>query len=167
MLEESLIGEASPAIPPCNRERIQMKRSLSCLWRIGFLGLVCIVMTAKGQAWERPPVKIDTHWEFSVNVKYGPDTRRPVAPWYAYFPVDPRMTPSAQTTPYPPWPATFPPQASPPIVPKEAPRQAFDGNAPRDTQASYVWPNQTAYGMNVQPVGYVPAQAPSYWYRNP
>jgi hypothetical protein len=109
-------------------------------------------------------VKIDTKIEFHFDVKVGPDSRRPTAPWYAYFPVDPRMLPSPQATPYPPWPAQFPPRATPSTVPPQPQRQALDMNAART--ASLLWYNQGAPGTNVQPVSYSPVEVPSYWYHN-
>jgi hypothetical protein len=144
-----------------------MKRMIFCLGRLGLLGLVWMVATHAGQAWERPPVKINTKIEFQFDVKVGPDFRRPTAPWYAYFPVDPRMLPSAQTTPYPPWPTPFPPPASPPAAAREAPRQVQGMGTASDAPLSQVWYHQNVSGMNLQPVGYLPTQAPSYWYRNP
>jgi hypothetical protein len=66
-----------------------------------------------------------------------------------------------QASPYPPWPGQFPPAMPPADFPKVAPKQGFNpaGRSPMITQH---WPT---YGSSLQPVGFVPAQAPSYWYQ--
>ena len=133
-------------------------------WWLGLLGLVCFAATGKAQVWERPPVKINTKIEFHFDVKVGPDFRRPTAPWYAYFPVDPRMASSPQTSPYPPWPTPFPPVGPPPTAAKEPQRLSANRAVPNDT-LSQLWLSQSSHGTSLQPVGYVPAQVPSYWYQ--
>lgn len=133
-------------------------------WWLGLIGLVWIA-TGNGHAWERPPVKLNTKIEFHFDVKVGPDFRRPTAPWYAYFPVDPRMSPSPQTSPYPPWPVPFPPPGPPPTAAKEAQHLNANMAVPRDPMTSQLWPSQSSPGTNLQPVGFVPAQVPSYWYQ--
>ena len=138
-----------------------LRMILRCAW-VGLPALLWWMSPTAAEAWERPPLKINTKWEFQVEVKVGPDFRRPTAPWYAYFPADPRMLPSPQASPYPSWPMQFPPRGVP-----AAPSQAQSPALPRDTQTAQVGSNQNANGMNVQPVGFVPARAPSYWYRNP
>ena len=140
-----------------------MRWSNVWLWRVGLLGLVWFVMTQEGHAWERPPVKIKTHIEFHVEYRIGPDIRRPTAPWYAYFPVDPRVVPSQQLTPYPPWPVPFPPLA----VPKQAMTRTPNADVRPDARVSQLWDNQRPYGTTFQPVGYFSTQAPTYWYHNP
>ena len=144
-----------------------MIRSLSRRWWLfGLLGLVCFVSTGETQAWERPPLKVNTVFQFKVEVKVGPEVKPPTAPWYAYFPADQRLMPSMQATPYPSWPVQFPPQGPPPIPLKDAPKSTGNANVPSGPMLTQYWPNYYAYGSNLQPVGYVPAQAPSYWYQN-
>jgi hypothetical protein len=127
---------------------------------LGLLGLVWLGMIGQGQAWERPPLKIHTQFQFKVEVTTQPQGPRPTAPWYAYFPADPRLVPRPQTTPYPPWPMQFPPPGPPSDLQKRSQNAPVPG--PMLTQH---WPNYYAYTSNVQPVGYTPAQAPSYWYQ--
>ena len=132
----------------------------------GLLGLAWFIVAGEGQAWERPPVKVNTQFQFRVEVKVGPQFQQPTAPWYAYFPADPRLMPTPQMSPFPPFPAQFPPPMMPPAIGfREAQRQSDSATAPQGPMLSQYWPNQTTYGSNVQPVGYVPAQAPSYWYQ--
>lgn len=114
------------------------------------LGLTWLAATSQADAWQRPPVKVITKFDFQVEVKVGPQFARPTAPWYAYFPADAPTMPLMQTTPYPTWPQTFPPAA-----PQKSAAPATGPNLARQ------WPNY--YGANVQPVGYL--QAPSYWYQ--
>src|SRR4051794_14323642 len=141
-------------------------------WRLGLLGLAWCLAAGSSPAWERPPIKIDTRIEFQFDVRLGPDFRRPTAPWYAYFPCDPRTLPSPQLSPYPSWPGPLPPPGAPgapgmlPPIPNHVQRPLPAPNPLRQTQAA-AWPLSSGYAAPVQPVGYVPAQAPSYWYRNP
>jgi hypothetical protein len=107
-------------------------------------------------------MQLNTVFRFDVEVKVGPDGRRPTAPWYSYFPADARMVPPPQLSPFPPFPNTFPPQAFPP-TPQKSLRIS---NMPAGPMTTQLWPSQYGYGANVQPVGYVPTQAPSYWYGN-
>ena len=141
-----------------------MNRWLPRLGWLGFLGLAWLSAIGGAQAWERPPVKVDTKFDFRVEVHVGPQIGRPTAPWYAYFPADPRMMPSPQLSPYPPWPAQFPPAGPPSDALKDAQRMRSSNVTPGPMQMQ--WSNQFAYGSNLQPVGYVPMQAPSYWYQN-
>ncbi len=138
-----------------------MIRSISRRWWLGILGLIWLGATSPAQAWERPPVKLDTKFEFRVEVKVGPQYQRPTAPWYAYFPADARTIQPMQTSPYPPWPMPFPPQGPPPASQKSS----SSAPLPSGPMLTQHWPNYYTYGSNVQPVGYVPAQAPSYWYQ--
>ena len=132
-----------------------MFRSVSRRMWLGLLGLAWLGAISQGQAWERPPVKVDTKFDFRVEVKVGPQFQRPTAPWYAYFPADAPTMPSMQTSPYPPWPMPFPPPGA----------QKSANPVPSGPTLARQWPNYYSYGPNVQPVGYVPAQAPSYWYQ--
>lgn len=134
----------------------------SRLWWLGMLGLFCFGVAA-AQAWERPPLRVHTQFHFQVEVKSGPTWQRPTAPWYAYFPTDARMTPSLQTSPYPPWPAQFPPPGPPPTS-KDVQKQSGSASVQGPMLVQH-WPNYYANGFAVQPVGFVPAQAPSYWYQ--
>ena len=125
----------------------------------GIFGLVCQLGIGTASAWERPPVKVNTVFQFKVEVKVGPEIKPPTAPWYTYFPVDERMVPSMQLTPYPTWPA--PGQMPTPPTPKAT---GNPGYAPTAVATQY-WPPTYANSSNVQPVGFVPASAPSYWYQ--
>jgi hypothetical protein len=137
-----------------------MNGMMSRLGWLGLLGLGWLSLSSEAEAWERPPVKVDTVFQFRFDVHVGPQVGRPTAPWYTYFPADPRLMPSPQLSPYPPWPAQFPP-AGPP---SDAQRQTRDSNVPGPMLTQ--WPNPVAYGSSLQPVGYVPLSAPSYWYPN-
>jgi hypothetical protein len=130
----------------------------------GLAGLVWLVMFAQGQAWERPPIKFKTEFKFHVEMKVGPEIKKPTAPWYAYFPADPRLISSPQTSPYPPWPQQFPP-TSPPTDAKDLKRLSAEyASAPMPMMTP--WASPYAYGSALQPVGYVPVHAPNYWYQN-
>ncbi len=143
-----------------------MNGMISRRWWLGLLGLVWLGIAGPSHAQmpPRPPLKVNTKLEFKVEVRVAPDVGRPTAPWYAYFPADPRLMPSMQTTPYPPWPMQFPPQGPPSDFPKAAPKKSGASASPGPMLTQY-WPNYHAYGSSLQPVGFVPAQAPSYWYR--
>jgi hypothetical protein len=132
-------------------------------WWLGLVGLAWLGVVASSDAWERPPVKVNTVFQFRVDVKFGPDIQRPTAPWYSYFPIDQRMLPSPQATPYPPWPMTFPPPGPPADASKDAIRKMSAENGA--TPTTY-WPTYQTNAAAMQPVGYVPMQAPSYWYRD-
>ena len=143
-----------------------MIRSITRLSWLGLLGIVWIGMTQQGQAWENPLVKVSStrinfHMEFSTT----PAVPRPTAPWYAYFPADPRMVQPMQATPYPPWPVQFPPPGPPADAFKGVQKQSGALNVPQGPMQTQHWPGYYTYGSNLQPVGYVPAQAPSYWYQ--
>jgi len=140
-----------------------MIRSMTCRGWLGYFGLVCLSLTGNAQAWERPPVRVNTKVEFHFDVKVGPDFRRPTAPWYAYFPVDPRLSPSPQTSPYPPWLASIPPASLPPVAAKDTQRPSANMVVPI-TALSQPWLSPGSHGTNLQPVSYVPTQVPSYWY---
>lgn len=101
------------------------------------------------------PTKIDAGINFRFNVQMGPQAYIPRAPWYTYFPADPQLLARAPgTTPYPTWPQAFPPAQPqvPPVVPGPV--------APTGYQA-VGWATPAQPGT---PVGYQPAQVPSYWY---
>jgi hypothetical protein len=139
-----------------------MTRTLRRLGRLGLLGLVWFTVAGKSPGWERPPVRINTHVEFQMEFKVGPQPLRPTAPWYAYFPVDPRTLPSGQTSPYPPWPSQFPPPA-----PKDGLAPAADLGGTGATLVSYVSQYSIPYRPLSFPTATYQAEAPSYWYRNP
>jgi hypothetical protein len=141
-----------------------MIRLISRRWWFGILGLAWLASTGVGQAWEHPHV--NTEFKFRFEVTVGPEQVRPTAPWYTYFPADPRLMPAPSLTPYPSWPRQFPPLGPPADKLKAA------QNAPRDSNNPPSGPMLTqyrtipyAYGSSIQPVSYVPAQAPSYWYQ--
>ena len=73
-----------------------MNGMMSRLGWLGRLGLGWLGLSSEAEAWERPPVKVDTVFQFRVNVHVGPQVGRPTAPWYTYFPADPRLVPSPQ-----------------------------------------------------------------------
>src|SRR5476649_835591 len=122
---------------PCNRERIRMIRSISRLSWFGLLGVVWLGAIGEGQAWERPPIKVNTKFEFRVDVKVGPVIQPPTAPWYSYFPADPRLMTSMQATPFPPWPMPYPP--SNPM--KDAPKRSDASGLPSGPMLTQQWPN--------------------------
>ena len=138
-----------------------MIRSISRQWWLGLLGLAWFALTGEGQAWDRPPLKVNTQFQFHVEVKVGPYAQRPTAPWYSYFPCDARTAPLVPNSPYPPFPMQFPPQGQPPAAQKTSQSAPL----PQGPMLTQYWPNYYAYGSNLQPVGFVPAQMPSYWYQ--
>jgi hypothetical protein len=123
----------------------------------GLFGLLSFAATAQAQAPAFWNVKIN----FSVEVKNPPPAVRPGAPWYMYFPVDPHLMKSPQVTPYPPFPGQFPP--APPSFDGQtnAPKQAYAPPGPMVTQFGAPAMNRAP---TLQPVGFLPSQAPSYWY---
>jgi hypothetical protein len=141
-----------------------MKGLLSRRCWLGLASLVCLIAISEARAWERPPLKIYTNFDFRVEVTTIPQIPRPTAPWYTYFPADPRLAPSMQTSPYPPWPGQFPPPGPAYDFPQGAPKQGMNPT-PRAPMITQHWPTHYTFGSSVQPVGYVPAQAPSYWYQ--
>ncbi len=143
-----------------------MKALMSRLGWLGLAGLAVLIVASDGQAWERPPVNVITKFDFRVEVNVGPEIGRPTAPWYAYFPADPRLMPSPQVSPYPPWPAPFPPAGPPSDALKGVQNNARGLNVPVGLPLTQQWSTPFAYGSSLQPVGYVPMQAPSYWYQN-
>jgi hypothetical protein len=142
--------------------------SISRRWWFGMLGLVWLgaIGQAQAQAWDKAPVKVNTKFEFRIEVTTKPQFAPPTAPWYAYFPADARLLPSMQTTPYPTWPAPFPPQGPPPNPIPNAPKSMGTAAAPPGPMLTQYWPNHYNNASNVQPIGYVPSQVPSYWYQN-
>lgn len=139
-----------------------MTTLISRRWWLALLGAAWLGFAADGRAWERPNVQVDTVFKFRVDVHVGPQVKRPTAPWYAYFPADPNMNPSPQSTPFPPFPMQFPPSGpSSDSLKKTSAAYA----APAGPMQTSYWPTSYAYGSNLQPVGYYPSQAPSYWYR--
>lgn len=143
-----------------------MTGSSSYPYWLGLLGLACFGSLAHAQTTTTPlpPVKINTVFQFRVEFKVGPDIKRPTAPWYAYFPSDPRMTPSLQTTPYPTWPQQFPPQR-PPLDSPDPLRKVSAQNVANTPTALTYWPTSFTRGSVLEPAGYVPTSAPSYWYQ--
>ena len=141
-----------------------MKELTSRQWWLALSGLIWLLAISNAQAWERPPLKVNTTFQFKVEVTSIPQIPRPTAPWYAYFPADPRLAPSMQASPYPPWPGQFPPRGPAFDFPKAAPKQGVGPAAPAP-MITQNWPTYYSFGSSVQPVGYVPAQAPSYWYQ--
>lgn len=134
-----------------------MNRIISRLG-IALFGFIALGMLSPAHAWERPPVKVNTVFQFDIEVKVGPDPSRPTMPWYLYFPADARMTPPMQMTPFPPFPQRYPPQPGALPAPQKLLRFSNMQPGPQMTQ---MWPT---YNTGLQPVGYVPVQAPSYWY---
>ncbi len=133
-------------------------------WWLGLLGLVSLGGIAQGQVMgPLPPVKINTVFKFQVEFKVGPDIKRPTAPWYAYFPHDPRMIPAPQTSPYPTWPQQFPPQR-PPLDSRDVFKKLSAENVASGPMTH--WPTSYVRGSALEPVRYVPALAPNYWYQN-
>jgi hypothetical protein len=125
-----------------------MIRSISSRWWYGLLGLAWFGINTEVQAWDNPLVKVsNVRFNIHVEMSTTPTAPRPIAPWYAYFPADPRMLPSPQASPYPPWPMQFPPSGPPADAFKDAQKRPG------------------AAMSSLQSVGYVPAQAPSYWYQ--
>ena len=143
-----------------------MNRLMTSLRWLGLFGMAWLVAIGAGQAWERPPVKVNTVFQFRVEVKVGPEIGRPTAPWYTYFPADPRLVPSPQVSPYPPWPAQFPPAGPPSDASKDAQKQTRGPSNTPGPMLTQHWSSHYAYGSNLQPVGYTPMHAPSYWYPN-
>jgi hypothetical protein len=137
-----------------------MRLSISSSWRFLLIGLMWLAVSKSGQAWERPPVKVNTQFQFHIEVKVGPQFPQPSAPWYSYFPADARMTPPLQSSPYPTWPTAFPPPA--PSTDKALQGRAVAAPGPMLTQQ---WPTYYTQASNIQPAGFVPAQVPSYWYQ--
>ena len=137
-----------------------MIRSISRRWWLGILGLAWLASAGVGQAWERP--RVNTEFKFRFEVTVGPEQVRPTAPWYTYFPADPRMLPSPSLTPYPSWPRQFPPPGTPADA---AQKQTRDSNIPNGPMLTQYRTVPYAYGSSIQPVSYVPTQAPSYWYQ--
>ena len=131
-----------------------MLQSISRRWWLGILGLVSLGLMTPRDAWGDPPNFRNTRVRVNFNVEMStlPSVPPPSAPWYAYFPADPRIMPSPQLSPYPSWPMQFPPVAPPMKM----------GTGP--VAGPMVTRNGYAYD-GVQAVGYVPAQAPSYWYQ--
>jgi hypothetical protein len=139
-----------------NQERNRMLHSSSRQWWIGLLGLIWLGMTNEGQAQVKNcKVKVN----FNIEVNTTPTGPRPTAPWYAYFPADPRIMPSPQLSPFPPFPMPFPPP------PQVAPKKAESATAPTGPALTQYWPTYQNYSPGLQAVGYVPYQAPSYWYQ--
>jgi len=137
--------------------------SISHRWWLGMLGLAWLAAAGVGQAWERP--RVNTEFKFRFEVTVGPEQIRPTAPWYTYFPADPRMLPSPSLTPYPPWPRQFPPLGTPADAPKAAQNPTRDNNIPNGPMLTQYRTVPFGYGSSIQPVSYVPTQAPSYWYQ--
>ena len=50
-----------------------MTRTISRRFWLALLGLVWLGLAGEGQAWERPPVKVKTVFQFDIEVKVGPD----------------------------------------------------------------------------------------------
>ncbi len=143
-----------------------MNRWMSRLGWFGLLGLAWFLSMGECQAWENPLVKVSSmRVNFHVELSTTPDPLRPTAPWYAYFPADPRLMPSPQLSPYPPWPAQFPPQGRPFDASKDAQKAMRDTTVTPGPMLTQHWSNSTPYGAYLQPVGYAPTQAPSYWYQ--
>jgi len=143
-----------------------MIRSISRRWWIGLLGLAWFGMTAEGQAWDNPLVKVrNVRFHFQCEVSTTPTAPPPIAPWYAYFPADPRMVPPPQASPYPPWPMQFPPPGPPADSFKDAPKRPGAENVPQGPRLTQHWSSHYAQESNLQPIGYLLPQAPSYWYQ--
>ena len=143
-----------------------MIRSISRHWWIGLLGLVWFGMTEEGRAWDNPLVRVsNVRFKFDVEMSTTPRVPPPTAPWYAYFPADPRVLPSPQVSPFPSWPMQYPPQGPPSVPNRGVPMRTGAANAPQGPMQTQYWPSYPAYGSNILPVAYTPTQAPSYWYQ--
>jgi hypothetical protein len=103
------------------------------------------------------PLKIDFTWRFDI--KYGPSYMVPpnLPPWYLWFPNQPSpVMETAQKTPYPNWPTTWPPAGTSADGAPPAMRQVPRSQAPFGGDMS---------GSGFQPTGFAqPQQIPQYWY---
>ena len=129
--------------------------------RRGLLVLVALAwFSTSGSVQADPPaMKIsNVRINFHVEMSTLPTVPPPTAPWYAYFPADPRRLPAPNATPYPSWPMQFPPAVGPQMKSNSA-------NVAPGPMLTQYWPSYYQSGSNLQPVGYTPPQAPSYWYR--
>ncbi|HZZ79860.1 MAG TPA: hypothetical protein VFE62_15180 [Gemmataceae bacterium] len=136
---------------------------IQSIWRRSWFGLIALASLSTigaAQAWDLPRVNTELKFKFEVTV--GPEQLRPSAPWYTYFPADPRMMPSPQLTPYPSWPGQFPPAAQP-FDRGGVQKQSY--NAPVPTNPMLTQYRAIPYGYHLQTVSYTPAQVPSYWYQ--
>jgi hypothetical protein len=138
-----------------------MIQSISRRWWLGLVAMAWLSAIGVGQAWERP--RVNTEFKFKFEVTVGPEQIRPSAPWYMFFPADPRMMPSQQVTPYPSWPGQFPPAAQP--FDKGVQKQSFAPRVPSGPMLTQYQNIPYGYSTNVLPVSYTPAQVPSYWYQ--
>ena len=94
-----------------------------------WIGLLAVAALApdRAAAWDYPPWKVRGGVNVYLKVQLGA-ANLPLAPWYTYFPADPRLVPSPQLSPYPPWPTQFPPVSPPSDYPKGAQKQSRDMN---------------------------------------
>lgn len=119
-----------------------------------------------------PPVKIDAGFKAWFKI-YTPQKMhmKNLAPWYTYFPYDPRLMAPPQASVYPTWPQPFPPVAPQgPAAPgqdrKMPPADSNLGWAPATPQAAPTPPGPLA-GPQLQPVSYYGGSflgVPGYWY---
>jgi hypothetical protein len=130
------------------------------LW-LAALSLAGTPLVARAQ-FGGPPVDVDFVFRFNVRVRDDGAQMKNTAPWYSYFPYDPRLQSQQPGSPFPHWPQQFPPAEQ---------NAAPQGQSMRPTQANpgLVWNGNTnqypSYSYpNLQLVAYPFGQAPSYWY---
>jgi len=112
------------------------------------LGVMLAPLAAPAHAWDLiPSLKLNVTFRVDVHSTAHP---HPTAPWWAYFPQGAHEQAPASGPIFPHWPAQFPPAAHPVSMPHAPP-----------AGPNVVFGPATTF---LQPVGYYPAQAPSYWY---
>ena len=128
------------------------------LW-LAALSLAGMPLVAHAQG-GGPPVDVDFVFRFNVRVGDNGKQMKNAAPWYSYFPYDPRLQSQQPGSPFPHWPQQFPPAEQ---------NNAGQNQSMQSAQPApgMVWngaPNQLPSYPNLQLVAYPFGQAPSYWY---
>ena len=116
------------------------------------LTALAVTLWAAARAEATSPCKINFTLRFDIETPED-DLYRNLAPWYTYFPYDPRSQHHHAPPPYPSWPATWPPAPTPVPTSRPTPTPI---NAPRG------W--QTVSHQYAVPVSYQYA-VPYYWYQ--
>jgi len=160
-----LVREIDRGFAPQAQGNIMRTPSLK-LW-LAALSLAGTPVVARAQS-GGPPVDVDFVFRFNVRVGDNGKQMKNAAPWYSYFPYDPRLQSQAPGSPFPHWPTQFPPSEQNTAGQNQTSRQAPQ-NQPTQHQPGpgLVWhanPNQTSSYPNLQLVAYPNGQAPSYWY---